>query len=145
MIADAVFLRLGWMRWGCWMVGSGGDASSTVRMGILSGGDASSTVGIGILLRVLRWWMNVVALMVRCAVGSAEDDWWVPTLGAGWVPTLGAGPLSRIAVSCWSAVACLAFIAALLGIVVFNSFTNSVAAIIVLSASEIVGVVQCAG
>ena len=130
-IANAVSLRLGWMRWGYWTVGSGGDASSIV--------------GIGILLRVLRWWTKVVALMVRCAVGSAEDDWWVPTLGAGWVPTLGAGPLSRIAVSCWSAVACLALVAALLGIVVFNSLTNSAAVIIVLSASERVGIVQCAG
>ena len=140
-----MLLRLGCIRCGCRTVGSGGDASSTVGMGILSGGDASSIVGTGILLRVLRWWMNVVARMVRCAVGSAEDDWWVPTLGAGWVPTLGDGSLSRIAVRCCSAVAYLALIAALLGIAAFSSLTNSVAAIIVLSASEIVGIVQCAG
>ena len=105
---------------------------------------SSFSFPMGVLARVLRWWTKRVVRTVCLFVGSVDDDG-CPTLGAALSPTLGAGRLVIIAVNSWRTAACFALIAALAGIVGCNSRTNSVAAMIVLSASEMVGSLQCAG
>ena len=96
------------------------------------------------MARVLRWWTKRVALMVCVSVGFVDVDGW-PTLATGLSPTLGAGRLRMMSLNAWRTVVCLLFIAAFLGTVFVNSLTNSVAASIVLSSSEMVGSLQCAG
>ena len=106
--------------------------------------DSSFSWPMGVLARVLRWCTKRVARTVCLFVGSVDDDG-RPTLGTALSPTLGAGRLVIIVVNCWRTVACFALIAALAGIVGWNSRTNSVAAMIVLSSSEMVGSLQWAG
>ena len=120
------------------------------RLGQVRGGMAFGVLGssfswsMGILTRVWRWCTKRVARTVCLLVGSVNDDG-CPTLVTVLSPTLRADRLVIIVVNCWRTAACLALVAALAGIVGCNSRTNSVAAMIVLFASEMVGSLHWAG
>ena len=99
---------------------------------------------MGVLALVVRWCTNRVVRTVCLLVGSVDVDG-CPTLASALSPTLGAGRLLMIAVNSWRTAACFALRAVFVGTVGFNSLINSVAAMIVLSSSEMVGSLQCAG
>ena len=114
--------------------------------------------GIGVLFLVVRWWKYWVACTTLgefklVAVVDLTD-----TLGAGvmiaiWLATLGDrrsltlfdGLSVIMAVRSAIVVACQLLSVAALGAVSLRSSISSVAEIIVLSCSEIVGTLQCMG
>ena len=105
---------------------------------------ASSFVGIGVLLLVFRWWICFVPRTTLGAVVSC-DVLGAPTLGGLGASTLGGGRFLRILVSCCNIFACSIFNCVGRDAVSSKTWTNSAAAISVLSSSDMLGMVQWAG
>ena len=130
-------------------VGAAGSARALVAGGLCG---TSCDALMGVLLRVLRWWTRFADRSVAGWVGSAVVLV-ASTLGAPCVSTLGGscwftlgGPwFFKILVRSRSALTWRTFCAAVSGVDAFSSRNSSVAALIVRSPSEIVGILQCAG
>ena len=130
-----------------------GGAAGTGRAGGPGGLCGTSCVALmGVLFRVLRWWTRLAVRSFAGWVGSAVvpvaptlGSPRVSTLGGPWSFTLGGSRSFKILLRSRSILTWRTFCAAVSGGDAFSSRSSSVAACIVRSPSEIVGILQCAG